>query len=111
MDPGFGRAHLGIDAYMQQGRFTEALAKLDAWRRQAGDVTNIRSRLVYVYGRMGQMDKAQAELRKLQAMNLTSTQDPVAMAMAYIGVGNNGAALSSLRAVQMISDRVKAARA
>jgi TolB-like protein/DNA-binding winged helix-turn-helix (wHTH) protein/Tfp pilus assembly protein PilF len=96
MDPGFGRAHLGIDAYMQQGRFTEALAKLDAWRRQAGDGTNIRSRLVYVYGRMGQMDKAQAELRKLQAMNLTSTQDPVAMAMAYIGVGNNGAALSSL---------------
>ena len=96
MDPGFGRAHLGIDAYMQQGRFTEALAKLDAWRRQAGDGTNIRSRLVYVYGRMGQMDKAQAELRKLEAMNLTSPQDPVAMAMAYIGVGNNGAALSSL---------------
>ncbi len=96
MDPGFGRAHLGIDAYMQQGRFTEALANLDVWRRQAGDGTNISSRLVYVYGRMGQMDKARAELRKLEAMNLTSPQDPVAMAVAYIGVGNNEAALSSL---------------
>lgn len=96
MDPGFGRAHLGIDAYMQQGRFSEALAKLEEWRRISGDGTNISARLVYIYGRMGQKDKARAELRKLEAMNVTRPQDPVAMAMAYIGVGNNEAALSSL---------------
>jgi TolB-like protein/DNA-binding winged helix-turn-helix (wHTH) protein/tetratricopeptide (TPR) repeat protein len=96
MDPSFGRAHLGIDAYMQQGRFTEAVAKLEEWRRLSGDGTNISSRLVYAYGRMGQKDKARVELRKLEAMNATLSQDPVAMAMAYIGVGNNEAALSSL---------------
>jgi tetratricopeptide (TPR) repeat protein len=96
MDPSFGRAHLGIDAYMQEGRFSEALARLEEWRRLAGDGTNIRSRLVYAYGRMGQRDKARAELRKLEAMNAAPPQDPVAMTMAYIGVGDNDAALSSM---------------
>ena len=96
MDPSFGRAHLGIDAYMQLGRFDEALAKVEEWRRLSGDGTNIRSRLVYIYGRTGQKDKARAELRKLEAMNAARPQDPVAMAVAYIGIGNNEAALSSL---------------
>jgi TolB-like protein/DNA-binding winged helix-turn-helix (wHTH) protein/tetratricopeptide (TPR) repeat protein len=96
MDPSFGRAHLGIDAYMQLGRFDEARAKVEEWRRLSGDGTNIRSRLVYIYGRTGQKDKAQAELRKLEAMNAARPQDPVAMAVAYIGIGNNEAALSSL---------------
>ena len=96
IDPSFGRAHLGIDAYMQLGRFDEALAKVEEWRRLSGDGTNIRSRLVYIYGRTGQKDKARAELRKLEAMNAARPQDPVAMAVAYIGIGNNEAALSSL---------------
>ncbi len=96
MDPSFGRAHLVIDAYMQQGRFTEAEAELGQWRRQSGDGTNTSSRLVYLYGRMGQKDKARAELKKLEAMNQTPRPDPVAMALAYVGVGNNDAALSSL---------------
>ena len=96
MDPSFGRAHLGIDAYMQLGRFDEARAKVEEWRRLSGDGTNIRSRLVYIYGRTGQKDKARAELRKLEAMNAARPQDPVAMAVAYIGIGNNEAALSSL---------------
>jgi TolB-like protein/DNA-binding winged helix-turn-helix (wHTH) protein/Tfp pilus assembly protein PilF len=96
MDPTFARAHLVIDAYMQQGRFAEAQANLDEWRRESGDGTNTSSRLVYLYGRMGQKDKARAELRKLEAMNGTQPPDPVAMALAYIGVGDNEAALSSL---------------
>jgi hypothetical protein len=45
---------------------------------------------------MGQKDKARAELRKLEAMNGTRSLDPVPMVLAYIGVGNNDAALSSL---------------
>jgi TolB-like protein/DNA-binding winged helix-turn-helix (wHTH) protein/Tfp pilus assembly protein PilF len=96
MDPSFWRAHLVIDAYIQRGRFTEALADLEDWRRDSGDGINKRSRLVYLYGRMGQKDKARAELRKLEAMKDKQPPDPVAMAMAYIGVGNNDAALHSL---------------
>jgi TolB-like protein/DNA-binding winged helix-turn-helix (wHTH) protein/tetratricopeptide (TPR) repeat protein len=96
MDPAFGRAHLMADAYVQQGRFAEALADIAAWRRTFGDGIHISSRLVYLYGRMGQKDKARAELRKLEAMNGTRSLDPVPMALAYIGVGNNDAALSSL---------------
>jgi TolB-like protein/DNA-binding winged helix-turn-helix (wHTH) protein/Flp pilus assembly protein TadD len=96
MDRNFGRAHLVIDAYLQQGRFAEALADLEEWRRTSGDGVNLRSRLVYLYGRMGQKDKARAELRKLEAMSGTQPLDPVAMAVAYLGVGNDEAALSSL---------------
>jgi TolB-like protein/DNA-binding winged helix-turn-helix (wHTH) protein/Tfp pilus assembly protein PilF len=96
MDPSFARVHLVVDAYVQQGRFGEALADLEEWRRSSGDGIHIRSRLVYLYGRMGQKDKARAELRKLEAMNRAQSLDPVPMAVAYLGVGNNDAALSSL---------------
>jgi TolB-like protein/DNA-binding winged helix-turn-helix (wHTH) protein len=96
MDPTFARVHLVVDAYVQQGRFAEALADLDEWRRTSGDGIHIRSRLVYLYGRMGQKDKAQAEMRKLEAMNRTQSLDPVVMTLAYVGVGDKDAALSSL---------------
>jgi tetratricopeptide (TPR) repeat protein len=96
MDPSFGRVRLVVDAYMQQGRFAEALANLEDWRRTSGDGIHISSRLVYLYGRMGQKDKARAELRKLEAMSGTQALDPVLMARAYTGMGNNDAALSAL---------------
>jgi TolB-like protein/DNA-binding winged helix-turn-helix (wHTH) protein len=96
MDPSFARVHLVFDAYVQQGRFAEALADIADWRRTYGDGIHIRSRLVYLYGRMGQKDKARAELKELEPMNGTRSLDPVPMALAYVGVGNNDAALSSL---------------
>ncbi len=96
MDPSFGRVRLVVDAYMQQGRFAEALANLEDWRRTSGDGIHISSRLVYLYGRMGQKDKARAELRKLEAMSGTQALDPVLMARAYTGMGNNDAALGAL---------------
>jgi TolB-like protein/DNA-binding winged helix-turn-helix (wHTH) protein/tetratricopeptide (TPR) repeat protein len=96
MDPDFGRVHMVIDVYLQQGRFAEALTNLEEWRRASGDGTYTSSRLVYLYGRMGQKDKARAELRKLEAMNGTQSLDAVPMAMAYLGVGDNEAALESL---------------
>jgi len=96
MDPSFGRTHLVVDAYLQQGRFAEALANLEDWRRTSGDGIHISSRLVYLYGRMGQTDKARAELRKLEAVNRTQSLDPVPMALAYVGIGDKEAALRSL---------------
>jgi TolB-like protein/DNA-binding winged helix-turn-helix (wHTH) protein/Tfp pilus assembly protein PilF len=96
MDPSFGRVHMVIDAYVQQGRFAEALADIEEWRRTSGDEIHTSSRLAYLYGRMGQKDKARAELRKLEAMNKTQSVDPMPMALAYLGAGNNDAALSSL---------------
>jgi TolB-like protein/DNA-binding winged helix-turn-helix (wHTH) protein/Flp pilus assembly protein TadD len=96
MDPSFGRTHLVVDAYLQQGRFAEALANLEDWRRTSGDGIHISSRLVYLYGRMGQTDQARAELRKLEAVNRTQSLDPVPMALAYVGIGDKEAALRSL---------------
>jgi predicted Zn-dependent protease len=96
MDPSFARVHMVVDAYVQQGRYSEALSNLDEWRRESGDGTYTISRLVHLYGRTGQTDKARAELRKLEAMNGTQSLGPVPMALAYLGVGNNDAALNSL---------------
>jgi hypothetical protein len=45
---------------------------------------------------MGQKDKAQAEMRKLEAENRRQPVDPGVMALAYLGVGNKDAALGSL---------------
>ena len=42
------------------------------------------------------MDKARAELRKLEAMNRTNPSDPMSMAVAYVGVGDKEAALGSM---------------
>jgi TolB-like protein/DNA-binding winged helix-turn-helix (wHTH) protein/Tfp pilus assembly protein PilF len=96
MDPSFVRVHLVVDAYIQQGRFADALADMDEWRRTSGNGMHIRTRLVYLYGRMGQKDKARAELRKIEVMNKTQPPNHVMMALAYIGVGDNDAALRSL---------------
>jgi len=96
MDPSFARVHLVVDPYVQEGRFSEALAEMDEWQRISGDGIHISSRLVYIYGRMGEKKKAQAEMRKLKAMMTAQPVDPMVMALAYIGVENNDAALSSL---------------
>ena len=96
MDPSFARVHLVTDAYVQQGRFAEALADLEESRRTSGDGIGSSSKLVYLYGRMGQKDKAQAEMRKLEAENRRQPVDPGVMALAYLGVGNKDAALGSL---------------
>jgi hypothetical protein len=54
------------------------------------------SKFAYVYGRMGQKDKARIELKKLEAVNRTQQIDPTALIQANIGAGSNQAALDWL---------------
>jgi tetratricopeptide (TPR) repeat protein len=99
MDPNFPRAHVVIDAYTQRGRYAEALASLEEWGRTAGNGTGVWtmwSKSAYIYGRLGQKDKARAELKKLEVANRTQQIDPGTLILANIGAGNNQAALDWL---------------
>ena len=99
MDPSFPRTHLVIDSYIQKGRLTDALADLEEWRRTAGEgpeTWSMWSMSAYLYGRLGQKDKARAELRKVEAVSRTQQTDPAALILANIGAGNNQAAIDWL---------------
>jgi tetratricopeptide (TPR) repeat protein len=96
MDPTFPRARMVICAYVEEGRYAEALASLDEWQRATGAGPGKSWMLAYVYGRAGQKQKAQAELKKLGAQNRKQPIDQASLAFANLGVGNNEAALGWL---------------
>jgi TolB-like protein/DNA-binding winged helix-turn-helix (wHTH) protein len=96
MDPTFGRAHLIVNAYVQTGRFSDALADIDRWRKvENGPWPSAWE--ASIYGREGQPARAQEALRKMQEMNRRSRIDPAMMlAVAYVGMGKKGEALAAL---------------
>jgi Tfp pilus assembly protein PilF len=96
MDPNFPRARMVTNAYVEEGRYADALASLNAWQRAAGAGPWQSTLLVYVYGRAGQKERARAELKKLGAENRKRPVDPASMAFANLGVGDNEAALDWL---------------
>jgi TolB-like protein/Tfp pilus assembly protein PilF len=96
MDPIFPRAHMVIDAYVEEGRYAEALQTLDGWQRATGAGAEQSALLAYVYGRAGQKQKARAELKKLEAQNRKQPVDPASVTLANLGVGNKEAALGCL---------------
>ncbi len=93
MDPGFLRAHMIVDVYIEKGQFAEALDDLDKWHRGSGDGPAVWTMLAYVYGRTGQKVKALEELRKLETENRNRQIDPAALALANLGVGDKEAAM------------------
>jgi hypothetical protein len=97
LDPKFSRAHLVINAYVQQGRFPEAVAELARWRLIA-DGPWIQATEAYVYGRMGDKAKAQHALEQMEQENRTWNLEPTALYdLAYAGIGDKGKWLSCLR--------------
>ncbi len=99
MDPNFPRAHMVVDAYIQKGSYAEAQASLEEWRGTFDEgigMWSMWSKSAYIYGRLGQKDKARAELKKLEAANGRQQIDPAALVLANIGAGNNQAALDWL---------------
>jgi TolB-like protein/DNA-binding winged helix-turn-helix (wHTH) protein len=97
MDPGFTRAHLLISAYAQKGKFGEALADIDVWRRATGDRPWIAAWETYVYGRAGHDAKAKEALLKTEKLSREWEVDPTQfMVVSYIGIGDKEKSLSLL---------------
>jgi TolB-like protein/DNA-binding winged helix-turn-helix (wHTH) protein/Tfp pilus assembly protein PilF len=94
MEPSFPRAHNVLKAYVQEGRYADALADLDA----VGSVTDPLTWLTYayIYGRSGQMRQAHHALMRFQEFSRGQRIDPGLLAWAHIGMGNKDAAIASL---------------
>jgi tetratricopeptide (TPR) repeat protein len=77
MNPKFPRVHLVINAYVERGRFDEAMADLENWTRDSGDGVDsgwILATKAYVYGRSGQSDKAREAVGKGESSDQTTAQ-------------------------------------
>jgi TolB-like protein/DNA-binding winged helix-turn-helix (wHTH) protein/Flp pilus assembly protein TadD len=96
MDPVFPRASQITDAYIQQGRYADALAELDRWRRLFGDGPGEWERRTCVYYRTGQSESAKKELEKLEAVNRKQPFDPSVLAVANLCVGDKERAFAWL---------------
>jgi TolB-like protein/DNA-binding winged helix-turn-helix (wHTH) protein/Tfp pilus assembly protein PilF len=97
LDPNSPRAHTISLAYAQQGRFADALADIQTWRRiDAGYWPWIYSEEAYVYGRQGNREQARRTLDKLQRFNRRQPIDPFILVSPYIGLGDTDRALAAL---------------
>jgi len=97
VEPHFARVHLVSFAYAQQGRYSEALADIDAWRHQENPhLVWIWSQETYVYGSAGQKDQAQHSLEELRRYSRTHVLVPMIFVTPYIGVGDNDKAFEWL---------------
>jgi len=93
MEPGFPRAHLVIYAYVQQGKYDEALADI-AQLHKVNESAWLPLMAVYVAGRAGRRQEAQQQLNELK--NQYSQDNPLAIAVAYIGIDDKDQAFAWL---------------
>ena len=96
MDPGYPRAGLIDEAYLEAGRSAELLAHLEAWDAVVVDTPWAWSEKAYVYGRLGRAADARASLNKLLGLNRAGGVDPIVIAMAYLGLRDVNYALDWL---------------
>jgi TolB-like protein/DNA-binding winged helix-turn-helix (wHTH) protein/Tfp pilus assembly protein PilF len=95
LDPNFPRAHMICYAYAQQGRFADALADIEAWRRiEPGYWADADE--VYVYGRQGKPDEARRTFDNFQRSIRGQSIDPFVLAGPYLGIGDTDQALAAL---------------
>ena len=94
MEPAFPRAQMIIYAYVQQGKYPEALADI----AKAGKVDETpwsQSLGIYVLGRSGSRDQARRELGKLNNAGWKQ-QNPLSMAVANVGLDDKDHAFARL---------------
>jgi tetratricopeptide (TPR) repeat protein len=98
VEPNFTRARIMDYAYAQEGRFAEALADIEAWRRVDNNYGNywIWSEEGYVCGRAGRTVEARRALEKLQLMNRRHPIDPFAFVSPYMALGDKEQAFAWL---------------
>jgi tetratricopeptide (TPR) repeat protein len=95
MDPTFPRAHLVRNAYVELGRFDDALADIQSDAAGAGGLWNA-SCLAYVHGRAGRTAEAEREVARLLERHRPGETDPGIVFWAYVGTGDRDRALAWL---------------
>jgi TolB-like protein/DNA-binding winged helix-turn-helix (wHTH) protein/Flp pilus assembly protein TadD len=95
MDPDFPRVHMIAGAYAQQGRFAEALADIQNWRRSGAHTFWTWTIEAYVQARAGRPAQARRALQQLRLLD-QRTIDPFALSAPYVGLGDNAQAFAWL---------------
>jgi TolB-like protein/DNA-binding winged helix-turn-helix (wHTH) protein/Tfp pilus assembly protein PilF len=95
MDSTFPRAHMITYAYVQEGRFPEALEVVEKWNTEQ-HAAWARPMMAYVYGRWGKRQEAQNTLDEMLRQNPQTKMEAAAMVLLNIGEGNNKEALDWL---------------
>ncbi len=96
MDPGYPRAGIIDEAYVEAGRNAELLAHLEAWGAVPVDTPWAWSEKAYVYGRLRRTAEARRALERLLEINRTQKIDPIVVALAYVGLRDKEHALDWL---------------
>jgi len=94
-EPNFPRAHMLATAYLAKGMSTEALADAQSWVR-ANDTPWSRAILAYTSGRSGHPEMARQEVTYLTRLSRNQPMDPLALSVAYLGLGDEKQALAEL---------------
>ena len=90
VEPTYQRATLIIRPFVEQGKYSEALAEIDKAGMLQGEDWTTASR-AFVYARMGQKARAKSLLKKFQGPNGANSRDvapAVMIAAAYAGMGD-----------------------
>lgn len=95
MEPNFPRARMVVWAYIQKGRFAEALTDAEAWHT-SDDSAWGWAITAYAAGRAGDSAKAKLALQQLRRFEGHSGFDSLSLAIAYLGMGDNDKALTWL---------------
>jgi len=96
MEPNFPRAHMLCYAYVETGRFRDALTDIENWSH-IEETPWVWSLRAYAYGRSGQPAKAHQALTRLEHLYRHQPLDPSPMVVAELGLGNREKALAWLR--------------
>jgi TolB-like protein/DNA-binding winged helix-turn-helix (wHTH) protein/Tfp pilus assembly protein PilF len=94
MDPQFDRAKTIINAYVEEGRFAQALEEVKRGLPPDDSLWTSATK-AYVYGRWGQTAQAERELAKLK--RISRDPDSWYFAWAYVGTGRKDQAIAALQ--------------
>ncbi len=88
MEPNFPHAHILMYAYVQEGRYSDALADIEQWRRH-GDFADAWAFESYIYARSGKLAQAQRAFAEFERLSRDNPSDSISIhIIVYAGMGD-----------------------
>ncbi|MGB6875154.1 MAG: winged helix-turn-helix domain-containing protein [Candidatus Acidiferrales bacterium] len=88
MEPNFPRAHILMYAYVQEGRYSDALTDIKQWRRH-GDFADAWAFEAYIYARSGKLAQARHAFGEFEHRNRDNPSDSIWIyIIVYAGLGD-----------------------